>query len=89
MIYKIKMRKIRLSTFGSDSLIDGEGVVWENDPDLPGNPSATEDTQWEILIWEAPELNNQEDTHIMGTIDIETKLSATVQTWSILSPTQN
>ena len=45
MIYKIKMRKIRLSTFGSDSLIDGEGVVWENDPSLPGNPSATEVTQ--------------------------------------------
>ena len=45
MIYKIKMRKIRLSTFGSDSLIEGEGVVWENDPDLPGIPSATEDTQ--------------------------------------------
>ena len=45
MIYKIKMRKIRLSTFGFDSLIDGEGVVWENDPGLPGNPSATEDTQ--------------------------------------------
>lgn len=89
MIYKIKMRKIRLSTFGSDSLIDGEGVVWENDPSLPGNPSATEVTQWVILIWEAPELNNQEDTHIMGAIDIETKLSATVQTWSILSPTQN